>query len=111
MIGSQQIRKIFTNSFINSFKNRLGLKTDIEFELNRISKIGRMISGRSDLIFPGFQFIDNESFINQYIEIFTNEILYFESEEKAPLIIDCGSNIGVSISFFKILFQCLNRSQ
>jgi len=104
MIGSKTIREIFSNKFINSCKNRLGLNTDIDFELRRISKLGRKRGGKSNLIFPGFQFIDNESFINQYLEIFSNNIFYFKTDTSNPLIIDCGSNIGVSISYFKFFF-------
>jgi FkbM family methyltransferase len=37
-------------------------------------------------------------------EIFRKEIYKFDSENKAPLIIDCGANIGLSVIYFKQLF-------
>ncbi len=47
---------------------------------------------------------DPLSFLWQFKEIFADEIYYFESEKKAPLIYDCGSNIGMSCIYFKELF-------
>ncbi len=39
-----------------------------------------------------------------YEEIFENEIYKFNTHTKTPLIIDCGSNIGLSIIYFKKLY-------
>src|SRR6478752_2497070 len=40
-------------------------------------------------------------------EIFMRGDYYFESDNAQPTIIDCGSNIGISVLFFKRLFpQC-----
>jgi FkbM family methyltransferase len=44
--------------------------------------------------------------LHTYEDLFINEIYKFEDSKKAnPLIIDCGSNIGLSIIYFKKLFQ------
>ena len=37
-------------------------------------------------------------------EIFVKLEYYFETEKEAPFIVDCGSNIGMSILFFKALY-------
>lgn len=37
-------------------------------------------------------------------EVFIRQQYYFVSERQDPLIIDCGSNIGMSIVYFKILY-------
>ncbi len=37
-------------------------------------------------------------------EIFVEEVYRFQSDTNTPLIIDCGSNIGLSIIYFKRLF-------
>lgn len=37
-------------------------------------------------------------------EIFDEEIYKFESMKESPLIIDCGSNIGISVLYFKKLY-------
>ena len=52
-----------------------------------------------DLIVP-----DAPSFAYQIHEIFLGECYKFISVNQAPLIYDCGSNIGVSILYFKSLF-------
>lgn len=42
--------------------------------------------------------------VDGYREIFINEVYAFNTPNKAPLIIDCGSNIGLSVFFFKQRF-------
>lgn len=43
-------------------------------------------------------------FIHSLKEIFIDKVYSFKSDKKSPLIIDCGSNIGLSIIYFKQLF-------
>ena len=104
MIFSNLIRKIFSNLLINRCKIGLGLNNTAALELERVSNLERLKNGKTHLISPGFEFIDSESFVNQYIEIFQNKILDFQSDQKSPNILDCGSNIGVSLSYFKKIF-------
>lgn len=47
---------------------------------------------------------DHLSFIFQFKEIFLEESYKFKSTNNAPVIIDCGSNIGMSILYFKSLY-------
>jgi FkbM family methyltransferase len=42
--------------------------------------------------------------LHSYQEIFENEIYRFQSAKSQPLIIDCGSNIGLSVLYFKKLY-------
>lgn len=51
-----------------------------------------------------FSAYDYPSFINLYKEIFLEKIYGFDSNHDHPLIIDCGSNIGMSLLFFKKLY-------
>lgn len=44
---------------------------------------------------------DSPSFLDQFKTIFVDEIYKFETEKKAPLIFDCGANIGISALYFK----------
>ena len=37
-------------------------------------------------------------------EIFITQPYYFRTENKKPLIIDCGSHIGMSVMYFKLLY-------
>lgn len=43
-------------------------------------------------------------FVSQFVEIFIHFIYYFDIPKKNISIIDCGSNIGVSVIFFKIFY-------
>jgi FkbM family methyltransferase len=42
--------------------------------------------------------------LHSYTEIFSNELYRFQSQRDIPLIIDCGSNIGLSVLFFKAIY-------
>ncbi|MBK9398632.1 MAG: FkbM family methyltransferase [Saprospiraceae bacterium] len=44
---------------------------------------------------------DSGSFLGVYQEMFVDEIYKFVSKNNSPLIIDCGSNIGLSVLYFK----------
>jgi len=37
-------------------------------------------------------------------ELFLNACYYFETDKERPVIFDCGSNIGMSVIFFKMLY-------
>lgn len=104
MIGSGLIRSVFSHSFINRIKQLLALQIDQQFEIQRISNIERFQEGKTNLITQDFHFIDSESFINQYLEIFENQCLFFETNNQTPKIIDCGANIGISILYYKRLY-------
>jgi FkbM family methyltransferase len=104
MIGSRQIRSIFSTRFINTVKHSIGLNVDPDFEFERISKLGRYNPGSTNLVSTNFRFVDSESFINQYIDIFEKDTLHFKTDKDDPLIIDCGANIGMSITYFKRLY-------
>ena len=104
MIGSELIRSVFSQSFINRIKQLLALETDQNFEIQRISNVERFQEGKTNLIAKDFHFIDSESFINQYLEIFENQCLFFETKNQKPKIIDCGANIGISILYYKRLY-------
>jgi len=43
-------------------------------------------------------------FAIQYREIFVDQGYYFESSNNAPRILDVGSNVGLSILYFKLLY-------
>jgi FkbM family methyltransferase len=50
------------------------------------------------------QYCRYESLAYSFNEIFLNAEYHFETEESSPFIIDCGSNIGISVLYFKILY-------
>ncbi len=47
---------------------------------------------------------DVASFLSAFEEIFVNEIYAFKSKGDAPVILDCGANIGLSVIYFKRLY-------
>src|SRR5215469_6572745 len=48
--------------------------------------------------------LDYRAFVDVFSEIFVRQDYFFECESPAPLILDCGSNIGMSVLFFKRLY-------
>jgi FkbM family methyltransferase len=50
------------------------------------------------------QIADKNWFMHSLNEIFIDEVYKFRSISPSPLIIDCGSNIGLSIIYFKKLY-------
>ncbi len=81
--------------------------------LNKIIKLLRRINVRLhdrfvvfQTRYPGFlcTVADKSSFLFMYDEIFGKEIYKFKTNAKTPFIIDGGSNIGLSVVFFKKLF-------
>ena len=44
------------------------------------------------------------SFIFQFKEMYVKRYYEFKTERKAPLILDCGSNIGISVLFFRDVY-------
>ena len=51
-----------------------------------------------------FDIADSPSFYYSHREIFIDEIYRFQSDKIDPVIIDCGSNYGTSIVYFKQLY-------
>lgn len=49
-------------------------------------------------------FFDYGTFVLLFEEIFVTDVYYFRCEAAAPLILDCGSNIGMSVLYFKWLY-------
>lgn len=50
------------------------------------------------------EFFAYPQLINLFEEIFVYQVYEFTSDETAPIIFDCGSNIGMSILYFKSLY-------
>jgi FkbM family methyltransferase len=42
--------------------------------------------------------------VNDFIEIFWDEIYLFKPRRDRPVIIDCGSNVGLSVLYFKLAY-------
>lgn len=74
-------------------------------QLNRLfDKIGKYkrYEEIDEIVFLNYKvkLSDYKSFVYQFKEIFCDEIYKFKTINKSPVIIDCGSNIGLSLLFF-----------
>ena len=88
-------------AYINETKkNKLIIK-----EKERIYNIPRYQIGIFKISDLMIKFVDSASFLFMYHEIFEKEIYRFKAELNDPLIIDCGSNIGISVLYFKLLYS------
>ena len=74
------------------------------FEFSRIASLQRFTNGQTTILGKRILFSDSHSFLQAYQEIFTQKLYHFKSGSKAPYILDCGSNIGLSILYFKRLY-------
>jgi len=70
------------------------------FEFYRLKNFRRLNQGQAHFFGGKFIFSDNIGFLHSVEEIFKDEVYKFQTENKKPLIIDCGSNIGLSLYYF-----------
>lgn len=86
--------------FISDFKALKNTIDIFEFFLLIFSKNRRKskLFGRKILITDSFWFRHSLK------EIFSEEVYRFDSDNESPYIIDCGSNIGMSIIYFKRIY-------
>ncbi|CAN0317493.1 unnamed protein product, partial [Chrysoparadoxa australica] len=61
----------------------------------------RFRSGNFKLFGQRFYYVDNMSFLWQFHDIFVKQVYKFKTDSEHPVIIDCGSNIGLSVIYFK----------
>jgi FkbM family methyltransferase len=108
------IEKIYKPKFYNRIMP-LGLKERIKtildkkkrreyFEKRRLYATPRFLKGSAQLLEKPFHFVDAATFLHGFEEIFESEIYKFNSKTDQPYIIDCGSNIGLSVVYFKRLY-------
>ncbi len=65
-------------------------------EIRRLERIPRYQKGATDLLGPRLEFPDAASFLAQYRQLFDQQ-LYDFSSTGAPLVVDVGANVGLSI--------------
>ncbi|WP_289045541.1 FkbM family methyltransferase [uncultured Olleya sp.] len=73
-------------------------------EKQMLLKMPRYSEGKIKMKNLNFNFSDSIGFLHSFDEIFVEEVYRFESDKKSPLIIDCGSNVGLSILYFREKF-------
>lgn len=94
------------NKFFLTFLERLGYDlVPIKVpEYKELLKLPRYKPTEVQLLNNSFQIADALSFYYSYQEIFKQEIYRFLSDKANPIIIDCGSNYGTSVLYFKHIF-------
>jgi FkbM family methyltransferase len=87
---------------IRLFLQTLKPSDPIVKELRRIPRYQE-----SEVLFLGhrLKFPDSASVLFTYDEIFRKQIYAFQSNKRSPFIIDAGANVGISVIFFKQIFQ------
>ena len=105
------------NYLLRIYYSRLGFFNTINLEkftnfdklinitdLNRIKSLKKFEESSINFLGKKIKFSDNEAFIGMVNEIFIKKNYMFNSDDDAPLIIDCGANIGLSAIFFKQIY-------
>ena len=72
-----------------------------KLELRRLKKLPRYQAFSTRLFGPELHGVDGRSFYHSFREIFVDRIYEFATDAAAPRIVDAGSNIGLSLLFFK----------
>jgi len=73
-------------------------------EEQHLREAPRFVAGEARLLDRKIEYVDAPSYLFMRDEIFVSEIYRFTCNKQNPVIIDCGSNIGLSIIYFKKLY-------
>lgn len=73
-------------------------------QYSELLKLPRYQPATIRLLGEKFEIADGKSFFYSYKEIFSKQIYLFATESPSPFIVDCGSNVGTSVVFFKTLY-------
>ena len=77
----------------------------IERELQRLRKMPRYTPGYTNILGRRFEVRDSVSFIEQYRELFEQEIYRFLPSQQSPVIVDTTVNVGLSVVYFKKIYS------
>lgn len=107
--------KLFIINFINSKKIKGSFLDKISafLTLNRLLIKRKLSPSKNTIVqerFFGFKFkgFDYSTIDYLFNEIFILNEYFFTPNTNAPIIIDCGSNIGMSVLYFKRLYPSSN---
>jgi FkbM family methyltransferase len=94
------LKRILKGIFINQYRN-FGISGR---EFIRLSSLPRYNTSKTTFLGKEISIVDSMTFLSGVNEIFRDNIFQFNSSNDYPLIIDCGSNIGLSVIYFKTKF-------
>lgn len=97
-----------TNEWISKFRDYTG-KYYAESNKKTITDIEKLIiSNTSGKYFKfgeyDIEYIDYPGITTPFFEIFVDEEYFFYCKKEQPVILDCGSNIGLSILYYKLIY-------
>jgi FkbM family methyltransferase len=73
-------------------------------EILRLNSLPKRSPSATKLFGKNITFPDGYWFLHSLEELFIEEVYKFTSTNPAPIILDCGANIGLSVVYFKRLF-------
>lgn len=95
----KKLKNIYNRYEVISTYLRLSLKKSFLSKKKR-----KIIPGTYNLFGFKVTYISFNTFFMLYEEIFVAAEYYFKSNKEQPFIIDCGSNMGMSILFYKYIY-------
>lgn len=69
-----------------------------------VYKLGRVVLPPQEILGFTMDYFELKDLLYLFDDIFVRQPYYFVTEKPDPLIVDCGSNIGTSILYFKKLY-------
>ncbi len=94
--------KHLVKGFFGNFGLEISKKNSSPYE--HLKKLPRYQETMVQLLGKDFKLADPHSFYWSHAEIFLQEIYKFNASTSHPYIIDCGSNYGTSVVYFKTLY-------
>lgn len=107
LFGRKLLVSVLPFGIVQYFKGRFSKSKTTRrlYEYEKIlNKVGRKEEVEVKFLDKQILVPDFASFCSAYKELFVNEILKFKAKSKSPIIIDLGSNIGVSVAYFKCCY-------
>lgn len=87
------------------YRDEIDTKKGISMaEAKRIAENFPYSEGVANFFGNSFYFSSGVSFLHSVDEIFRDQIYLFKTTNNQPYIIDCGSNIGLSLYYFKQIY-------
>ncbi|MBD2156178.1 FkbM family methyltransferase [Leptolyngbya sp. FACHB-16] len=104
--------QIFRNTRYLSGKKSIGLPSNIiakeyfnlSIKLLLNNSPGSKIDNRLPILGYEIEYLELRTLKYLFEEIFSKQNYYFYTEKEDPIVIDCGSNIGMSILYFKQIY-------
>ena len=96
----RNIRKIGCWELENDLKLKVRKTCLYTFFLKRYDSQNKV----ADIAGHNVKFLTFDNLLFLFNEVFLNQEYCFTTNKKSPFIIDCGSNIGMSVLYFKMIY-------